>query len=136
MPIHVSWKSMVKSMLGNSKYCKRNPKRKCYPFSDGTRVCGCKGGWSVFFATVNKMGADDTKPMPKKRVQESKEKIIQWFIESTLKSSDIPKWIEMAQKVLVSPKFNEKIKDYWRSRLENWCKSHGDHKVCKGLNKK
>lgn len=133
MPIHTSWKSMVKSMLSNSKYCKRNPKRKCHKFSDGTSVCGCQGGWSVFFATVNKMGADDTKPMPKRRMEESKEKIVRWFVESALKSSDRPKWIELAQKVLASPSFGENIKSYWRKRLSDWCEENPKYPLCKGL---
>lgn len=71
---------MVKSMLSNASYCKRNPKRKCRPFTDGKKVCGCQGGWSVFFATVNKMGADETKPRPKKATtQEAVEKILEWY---------------------------------------------------------
>jgi len=125
---------MAKSMIGNSDYCKRNPKRKCHPFTDGSRLCGCQGGWSVFFATVNKMGADETKPRPKaKKTQESK-KLLEWFMESTLKSSDlpanvIPKWVGLARKILKSPKFNEKVKTYWKNRLEKWCKEHP--KLCK-----
>lgn len=135
MPIHVSWRSMVKSMLANASYCKRNPKRKCYPFTDGKKVCGCAGGWSVFFATVNKMGADDTKPRPKGKTQEAK--VLEWFIESTLKSSDVkvPPWVGMAQRVLKSPKFSDKVKAYWKSRLQAWCKKNPKHKICKGESK-
>ena len=79
MPIHTSWKSMVKAMLGNSKYCKKNPKRKCHKFTDGTKVCGCQGGWSVFFASVNSMKADETKPMPKKK--KISEAVTIWYIK-------------------------------------------------------
>lgn len=123
---------MINSILGNSKYCKKDPKRKCYKFADGTRVCGCSGGWSVFFATLNKMGADETKPMPKKKTEES-HKVIQWFMESTLQSSSVsanltPKWVGLAEKVISSEKFSEKVKSYWSERLAEYkkkCKKGG-----------
>ena len=137
MPIHTSWKSMCKGILANAKYCKRNPERKCHSFTDGSKVCGCQGGWSVFYATVAKRvgKGGETKPMPKK-FSESREKLIEWFMESTLKSSDvghIPKWVGLAQKVIKSPKFTEKVKNYWKGRLKKWCKENPDQKICKSL---
>ena len=65
MPIHTSYKSMASSFIKNPKYCKNNSERTCHGFTDGSELCGCKGGWSIFFATVRKRGWDDTKPMPK-----------------------------------------------------------------------
>ena len=67
-----------------------------------------------------------------------KKKILEWFIESkvkdgSLKSSDVPRHIKMAQRVLSSNKFNEKIKAYWRGRLTAWCKEHPSYPACKGL---
>lgn len=62
MPIHVSWKS---EFLGMKKqYCGKSTSGKEYEFSDGTKVTICKKGANVFFASLNKMGADDTKPRP------------------------------------------------------------------------
>jgi len=55
---------------------------KCRPFTDGTKVCMSKKAWQVFFATINKMGADETKPRPQK-TQEATEKLIHWFVESS-----------------------------------------------------
>ena len=124
MPISNKHKSMAKSMVANAKYCKKNPKRKCHPFTDGTKVCGCQGGWSVFFATLKT-----------KKVEEARARLIEWFTEATFKSSDvgIPKWIPMAQKVLKSSRFNEKTKAYWRKRLTAWCKKNPKNKVCKNI---
>jgi len=241
MPIHTSWKSMAKGM--KTTYCgkKKAGPVKCRPFTDGSRLCMCAKAWQVFFASVNKMGADETKPRPKKvktqeavekilewykagfgegawklpkqitktiffkhfyvpipkvgkfkgkkatwkvtkvgkgmksiitvhktykvgkrtawtketgtkrqwarmasgykgpmigtaissgfmASKEKKEEIMKWFIESTLKSSDlpthsIPNWIGLAEKVLKSPKISEKVKAYWRKRLDTWKKS-------------
>ena len=82
MPIHTSWKSMAQGM--KSTYAKG--KTKCRPFTDGTKVCMSTTAWSVFFSTVNKMGADETKPRPKKKTtQESREKLIKWYVGVTSK---------------------------------------------------
>jgi hypothetical protein len=62
MPIHTDWKSMAESMSKESKY--KAGKIKCRDFTDGSKVCMSSKAWSVFFATINKMGADDTKPRP------------------------------------------------------------------------
>jgi len=136
MPIHTSWKSMAKAMVANAKYCKKDTTRRCYKFTDGKKVCGCAGGWSVFFATVKTMGAKPEKPRPK--TQESKQKILKWFMEShsSLMSSDlpahsIPNWIGLAKKVIESPKFNEKIKTFWRKRMGKWCKDNPNSDICK-----
>lgn len=131
MPIHVSWKSMIKNMLDNFKYCKKNPKRKCYDFSDGSRMCGCKGGWNVFFATVNRMGADDTKPMPKKKKKFGESKIVAWFIEESRKYPILPKWISLAQRILDSPQFEESVKDFWRGKFRTYCENHPEASICK-----
>ena len=127
---------MVKSMKGT--YCKKGDKTKCRPFTDGTKVCMCAKGWSVFFASINKMGADETKPRPKSRMSEAYRSKLAAFIEATLKSADlpensVPRWVGLAQKVLKSPKFNDKIKTYWRKRLQDWCKKNPKNKACKVL---
>lgn len=131
-------------------YCgrKKAGPQKCRSFTDGKKLCMCAKAWQVFFAKVNKMGADDTKPMPKKKISEatlkrifseSKNKDqIYWFIEATLKSSDlpsesVPKWIGLAKKVLKSPKFSPKVKAYWRKRLMSWCKKNPKYPACKGM---
>ena len=117
-------------------YCKGGA-NVCRDFSDGTKICACEKAWSVFFATVTKnwgRGAE-TKPIPK-HVQEAyeREELIEWFLESFEESdAGVPKWIPLAKKVLASKKFNDKIKAYWRSRLEAWCKKNKGNKVCGGL---
>jgi len=137
---------MIRSMLGNASYCKRNPKRKCYDAVGGKKICGCAGGWSVFFATMRKRGWDEKKARPKKvteavfmeaveqTVEEMDLKLIKWF-ESTLKASDVnvPRWVGLAKRVISNPKLNEKMKKYWRGRLEVWCKKNPTAKVCKGI---
>lgn len=120
MPISNKHKSMAKSMVANAKYCKKDPTRKCHNFKDGTKVCGCQGGWSVFFATLKT-----------KKVHEARERLIEWYMESTLRGSDLPSWIAMATKVLKSNKYNEKTKAYWRGRLQKWCKANPKNKICK-----
>ena len=49
--------------------------------------------------------------------------------ESTLTKADakstIPRWIAIARKLMKSKKANEKLKEYWRARLEKWEKAHG-----------
>jgi len=134
MPIHTSWKSMAEGM--RRTYAGQG-KTKCRPFTDGTKVCMSQKAWQVFFATINKMGADETKPRPHSKSTQESRKVVEWFIESTLKSSDlpphsIPKWINLAQKVLKSPKLNEKVKAYWKKRLMAWCKENPKSKVCEG----
>jgi len=57
---------MARNIINNPKYCKKGSKRKSNDFTDGTKLYGCKRGWSIFFATLNKRGWDDTKPRPKK----------------------------------------------------------------------
>lgn len=61
---------MIRSMLANAKYCKKNPKKKCYKLSDGAKICGCAGGWSVFYATLKSKGMKDT-AAPSKKFKES-----------------------------------------------------------------
>lgn len=132
MPIHVPWKSMIKSFLNNKKYCKKNSKRKCRKLSDGSRICGCQGGWSIFFATVNKMDADDTKPMPKKKKKNFNEsKITSWFIGESKKYPILPKWVSLAQKILTSPQFEESVKVYWKDKLRGFCELHPEASICK-----
>jgi len=53
-------------MANNMRKQYKAGKVKCRPFTDGTKVCASKRAWSVFFATINKMGADDSKPRPAK----------------------------------------------------------------------
>ena len=68
MPIHTSWKPMLMGM--RKTYCGQSTSGSKLKFADGTSVVVCEKAEQVFFATVNKMKADDTKPRPKK-VQES-----------------------------------------------------------------
>lgn len=56
---------MVESMVNNPKYCERDTTKVTRDFTDGSKLTGCKGGWSVFFATMNKNGWDETKPVAK-----------------------------------------------------------------------
>lgn len=85
---------MASAMIHNASYCKRSPKKKCYKFTDGKKVCGCAGGWSVFFATLNKKGWDDTKPRPKKVSQTVFEEAVQEVFDEIL----IREWWESKQK--------------------------------------
>jgi len=127
MPIHTSWKKMCLSMKASYKA----GKIKCRKFADGTQVCMSEKAWSVFFATINKMGADDTKPRPKRKINEAK--MIDWFMESVNNDDGLPRWINMALKVLKSEKYNDKIKSYWRKRLSAFCKKNPKSKVCKQI---
>ena len=49
---------------------------QCRDFTDGSQVCISKKAWSVFFATLNKRGWSDTKPMPKKTSE-----TLEWYAE-------------------------------------------------------
>lgn len=62
MPIHTSYKSMVRGM---AKQYKGQGSIKCRPFTDGSKVCASEKAWSVFYATIRKRKWDDTRPMPK-----------------------------------------------------------------------
>lgn len=81
MPIHTSWKSQAKGMGKTYK----GP-TECRKFIDGSQVCISKKAWSVFFATIKKMGAKPEKPRPAKisetvfneTAQSVIEEIIQW----------------------------------------------------------
>ena len=125
MPIHTSWRSMVRSMLANPDYAKRDRTSKCYKFTDGKEVCGAAGGWSVFFATVRKMGADDKKPMPKK-TQETIDLIVDWVVEEAKKS-----WIPVACKAVKSPKTPAHLKATLQKKLDAVKKKTGVD-PCKG----
>lgn len=128
MPIHASWKSMAEGM--RKTYA--GGKDKCRPFTDGSKVCMSVKAWSVFFATMNKMGADETKPRPKVKTSESTEKLIEWFMESKgIKDESIPSWVPLAKKVLSSPKYNEKIKAFWKKKLDAFCAKNPKSGVCK-----
>lgn len=128
MPIHASWKSMAEGM--RKTYA--GGKGKCRPFTDGSKVCMSDKAWSVFFATINKMGADETKPRAKVKTSESTEKIIEWFMESKgVKDESIPSWVPLAKKVLSSPKYNEKIKVFWKKKLDAFCAKNPKSGVCK-----
>ena len=133
MPIHVSWKSMIQNMLNNPKYRKKNPERKCHKLSDGTRICGPQGGWSIFFATVNRMGASETKPIPKAKKKFNESKIINNFINNSKKFPVLPKWVNLAQRILVSPQFEESVKTFWSNKLKAYCKDHPEAELCKGV---
>lgn len=128
MPIHTSWKSMVKGMAGSYK----KGKMKCYPFTDGSKVCMRAKAWQVFFATVNKMGADETKPRPRKvKTGEANEKIIEWFLEAKQVKNNIPPWVFLAKKIINSSKANDKTKAFWKKRLTAWCAKNPKAGVCK-----
>ena len=81
IPIHTSWKSQAKGMGKTYK----GP-TKCRKFTDGSQVCMAKKAWSVFFATINKMGASPDKPRPHKisetvfneKAEKFVENLIQW----------------------------------------------------------
>jgi hypothetical protein len=131
MPIHTSWKSMAEGMRSVKAY--NQGKIKCRPFTDGSKVCMRTRAWSVFFATINKMGADETKPRPQKvKTSESMEKVIKWFMESKgITDENIPNWVPLAKKVLNSPKFTEKIKVFWKKKLDAYCAKNPKSGVCK-----
>ena len=126
MPIHTSWKSMATGM----KTTYKKGKVKCRKFADGSQVCMSEKAWSVFFATISKMGASDTKPRPKKKINESK--LIDWFMEAKMEN-DIPRWVNMALKVLKSDKYSAKIKTYWKKRLTGYCKKNPKLKICRQI---
>jgi len=56
MPIHTSYKSMLKNL--RSQY-KEGPV-KCRPMADGTNFCMSEKAWSIFYATMNKHKKDET----------------------------------------------------------------------------
>ena len=104
-----------------STYTKKGQSAVCRNFTDGSKVCMSKKGWSVFFATINKMKADETKPRPK-QTQEAKELLIQWFTESALQSSvdGIPKWVYIAEKLVNSETSTPQVKKYWGTKLDEY----------------
>lgn len=73
-----------------SSYCSGDSPKECRDFTDGSKVCLCKKGWSVFFATLNKHGWDDTKPRPhtvsetifNQAIEETVKSIVEWFEET------------------------------------------------------
>lgn len=119
MPIHKSFFKMAKGIVNRSDYCKRDPTKVSYKFTDGTTLSGCKGGWSVFYATLKKRGWSDTKPMPKK----ASEAIIKWFLGEA-DSSD-PTWVALALKALKSPKTPAQLKEKLRKKLATYYKKTG-----------
>lgn len=86
VPIHTSWKSMVKSMKASYKA----GKTKCRKFTDGAITCMSKKAWSVFYATLNKHGWKDTKPRPKsvtetvflEAVEKTMTDLVHWYEET------------------------------------------------------
>lgn len=117
MPINISWKKMALGM--KSTYTKKGQSTVCRDFSDGSKVCMSEKGWSVFFATINKMGAKDTKPRPK-QTQESREALIQWFTESKLETTlnGVPRWVGIAEQLIGLPTTDQRIKNYWKNKLD------------------
>lgn len=106
MPIHVSWKSMARSIANNPKYCKKGSKRVCKKLTSGAEICGCAGGWSIFYATMKKRGWDEGKPRSKKVT----ETIFNQAVEETV--SGFTKWV--CEKWGVSetvPKKNKKVQE-------------------------
>lgn len=73
-----------------SSYCSKDSKKECRDFTDGSNICLCIKGWSVFFATLNKHGWDDKKPRPhsvsetvfNKALEEGIKDIVGWFEET------------------------------------------------------
>jgi len=63
MPIHTSFKSLVKGM---KKQYKGMGKTVCRDFTDKTKICASKKAWQVFYSYLNKNRWDETKPMPTK----------------------------------------------------------------------
>lgn len=94
MPIHSSWKSMASAMIHNASYCKRSPKKRCYKLTTGKKICGCAGGWSVFFATLRKRGWDETKPRSKKVTETVFEEAVREVFDEMV----IREWWEAKQK--------------------------------------
>lgn len=101
-----------------SSYTKKGQSTVCRDFTDSSKVCMSKKSWSVFFATINKMGADETKPRPK-QTQEAKEQLIQWFTESVLQvqSNGVPKWVNIAEKLINLETSTPDVKKYWKEKL-------------------
>jgi hypothetical protein len=108
---------MAKGM--KSTYTKKGQPTVCRDFSDGSKVCMSKKGWSVFFATINKMGASETKPRPK-QTEESRDVLIQWFTEAYIQApldDGDPSWVEIANKLIESPVTAPAVKEYWKDKL-------------------
>jgi len=95
---------MARNIINNPKYCKKGSKRKSYDFADGTKLYGCKRGWSIFFATLNKQGWSDTKPRPKKvsestvmmAIAETVYDMVKYYFSET--SPAFIKWYEARKK--------------------------------------
>lgn len=162
MPVHSSWKSMLRGMIRT--YCRGKSKKgwKSITFTGGKKVRACPKARSVFYATVTKRCGKgcETKPMPKK-VRESVEletyfllgnaeiewetyQLSNWYFERHFeegaavspKTKGIPRWVNMAVRVLASKKISDKLKNYWRKRLTAWCKTHKDQPACKKVSGK
>lgn len=110
-------------------YTKKGQSTVCRDFTDGSKVCMSKKGWNVFFATINKMHADETKPRPKK-TQEATDKLIEWFTESALESpfDGVPQWVEVAEELINMPATNQQIRDYWNAKLDAFYKENEEVK--------
>jgi len=118
---------MAQGMRGTYK----GGKETCRPFTDGSKVCMSAKAWSVFFATINKMHADETKARPRVKTNEATEKIVEWFLESKQVKGDVPPWVFLAKRIINSPKSSDKIKAFWKKRLDSWCKKNPKAGVCK-----
>jgi hypothetical protein len=60
MPIDNSWKHFLDSLKEQKDY--QTGENVCRDMKDGSKFCMHEKGWSVFFATINKKGWDETKP--------------------------------------------------------------------------
>ena len=71
-------------MIQNMKKQYKSGKVTCRPFTDGSKVCASARAWSIFFATINKMGADDSKPRPEKVNETVFQETVNQYIQSLI----------------------------------------------------
>ena len=101
-----------------NSYCKGGSK-VCRGFTDGSSVCLCTKGWSVFFATLNKHKWSDTSPRPKsvsetvvkKAIEETVQEFKEWY-ETKHKCSTVPIKRFEARKHVAPPKGKKILKPY------------------------
>ena len=62
MPIHISFRSLMKGMATQYKGIGET---KCRKFTDGSQICASEKAWQVFYSYLISKGWNDEKPMPK-----------------------------------------------------------------------
>lgn len=73
MPIHGSWKSMIRG-LG-----KQHPGEKECRLVGGDTICVSKKAWSVFYGYIKEHNLNEKTKMPHK-IEESLDIMVEWYV--------------------------------------------------------